>query len=1090
MKKFLLMTSVVCTVVSSVWAQSTIKGTVSSEGENLPGVSVLVEGSAAGTVTDIDGNYSVEVPSGSNTLIFTFIGMATERVEIGGRSVVDVSMKADVQQLSEVVVTALGVERDQASLGYAIQEVDGAAVTTAKEDNFIRSLSGKVAGINVKASSTMGGGTNILIRGNTSLTGSNQPLFVVDGVPINNSSYNSSGQLSGGGGYDFGNSAADINPEDIESISVLKGGSASALYGSRASNGVVMITTKKAKAGVTKVNISSGVTFSKIDESTFHSYQNEYGGGYSDTFPTFTYDASSHPDYLAGSDGDPYVQTYADESWGPRFDGSMVRHWDSWDPTDTENFGQLRAWEASPNSIEHLFKTGVALNNNISVEAGTAKNSMRASFTDYRVDGTLPNSELNRRTFNVTAVSQITEKLKSTLSANLVRSEAVGRAGTGYSDNDGVSIMASFGNWHQRQLDLSRMEKWKNDDGIQRAWNRNGPTDPNPAYWDNPYWTRNENIQNDERDRIYGKYELTYKALDWLSITGRAGIDQTKYTREWKIAKGGVVEYVGRGAFPGYWVGRDFEKQQNYDLFASFEKYFDDSKFSLGGMLGANWRQQNWERAYLGTSDGLVMPNVYSINNSVNDIIGYDDYIQQRKDHAYFGSVNVGYADMVFLEATYRNEHSSTLNDPFGYYSLSGSFVFSELPALSSFSALSFGKLRASYAKTGNAAGMFRTNTAFQYVAGEKQNGLPTYYMQQHINNPNLKPEQTLDFEVGADLKFFENRLAIDFAWYSRVSSDQLLSTPIAGSSGSRWYYTNTGEIENKGIELAINATPVKVGKFSWDVNVNFSKYTNKVTDLPESLENIEIGSLYELKLQHIKGEDYGSFVGRDYVYNDAGERVIDEDGTYALSDPKVLGSVVPDWEMGIGTTVNYAGFSASVLFDIRKGGEIYSQAHRWLKTTGNHAETVGTNDLGNPIRNDYHDMIDDGNGNQIANPAQGGIILDGVTADGSPNDTRIDAYTYSNDGENPESASIFDGGYVKLRELSLGYTLPRALLTKTPFNNVSISVVGRNLAILSKSFDADPEISYGVGNVQGLDWGMLPRERTFGFKVNLGIGK
>lgn len=1079
------MTTVVCTMVSNVWAQSTIKGTVSSDGENLPGVSVLVEGSAAGTVTDIDGNYALEIPSGGSTLIFTFIGMTTERIEINGRSNIDVAMKADVQQLSEVVVTALGVERDKASLGYAVQEVSGDAVSTAKEDNFVRSLSGKIAGVNIRAASTMGGGTNILIRGNSSMTGNNQPLFVVDGIPVNNSSYNTKGQLSGGGGYDFGNTASDINPDDIATISVLKGGSASALYGSRAANGVVLITTKRGSTGKAKVTISSGVTFSQIDKSTLPRYQNEYGGGYStDSFGTFNYDPASHPADWASFDGQDIVEYYADESWGPRFEGQMVRHWDSWDPTDTQNFGQLRAWEASPNSIDYLFSTGVAFNNNVSVEGGTEKNTFRASFTDYRVDGTLPNSELNRRTFNASMSTQFTEKLRSTFSANVVRSIAEGRAGTGYSDNDGVSIMASFGNWHQRQLDLSRMEVWRNVDGVQRSWNRNGYNDASPAYWDNPYWTRNENVQNDNRDRFYGKYELTYKALDWLSITGRAGLDFTKFTREFRIAKGGVVEFVGRGAYPGYWVRRDVENQQNYDLFANYEKYFD-SNFSVSGLLGVNFRQESWEASRLGTRDGLVIPGVYAVSNSVSDNVVYEEYDRSRKDQAIYASANFGYADMIYLEGAYRKEWTSTLNDPFDYYSTSLSFVFSELDAVKSISAISFGKIRASFAKTGNAAGLFRTNTQYTYTSGDKYNGNPTYYMQGNINNPNLKPETTKDFELGAEMNFFQNRVGFDFAWYNRKSSDQLLAVPIAGSSGFFSYYTNTGEIENKGIELALNATPVKFGKFSWDINVNFSKYTSKVTALPASIEAIELGSLYELRQQHRVGEDFGSFIGRDYVYDDAGNRVIEDDGTYALSDPKVLGSVVPDWEAGISTTLNYAGLSLNVLFDIRQGSEIFSQSHRWGRSTGILAETVGTNDLGNPIRNDYHETVDDGNGNQVANPAQGGVILEGVTADGQPNDVRISANTAHRDTENPESASVLDASYVKLREVALNYNLPKSIIGGTPFNRVSISIVGRNLAILQRGTDhVDPEISYGVGNIQGFDWGMLPRERTYGFKL------
>lgn len=1069
------MTSVICTMMSSVWAQTTIKGTVSSEGENLPGVSVLVEGSAAGAVTDIDGNYSLEVPQGGNTLIFTFIGMARERVEIAGRSVIDVSMTADAKELSEVVVTALGLEREKASLGYAVQQVDGDALSTAKEENFIRSLSGKIAGVNVRAASTMGGGTNILIRGNSSLSGNNQPLFVVDGIPVNNSNYNSSSQLSGGGGYDFGNSASDINPDDIESVSVLKGGSASVLYGSRAANGVILITTKKGSAGKTKITVSSGVTFSKIDESTLPEYQNEYGGGYGgETMPIFSYDPSIHPASWASFDGQEMVEYDADASWGPRFDPSReVRHWDSWDETDTENFGKLRPWVATPNGIETFFETGVAISNNVSLEGGNSKNSFRIGYTDYRIDGTMPNSEINRRTFNASMTNQLTEKLKSTFSANVVRSEANGRAGTGYSDDDGLSIMASFGNWHQRQLDISRMTEWKNVNGVQRSWNRSSYDNPNPAYWDNPYWTRNENVQSDNRDRFYGKYELTYDVADWLKVTGRAGLDFSKFFRDYRIAKGGVVEYVGRGAYPLYAVNTNIEKQQNYDLFANIEKHFEN-QISVSALVGANFRQNNWEGSSLGTRDGLVLPGVYAISNSASDNINYNQWDQERKDHAVYGTLNISYADFIYAEGSYRNEWSSTLPAPhsFGYYSGSLSLVFSELEAVKSFSALSFGKLRASFAKTGNAAERYHTNTIPNYGAGNKYNGNPSYYIQGVING-DLEPEITKDIELGAELAFFNNRVKVDFAWYKRRSYNQLLSVPVAGSSGVYYSYTNTGEIENDGIELALNATPLQLGKFSWNLNVNFSKNNNTVTDLPESLESIEIASVYELKQLHIKGEDYGSFYGRDYVYDDNGRKVINSFGTYELSDPKVLGSIVPDYEMGITNTFAYGNLSLSVLIDIKKGGEIYSQSHRWLRETGNAAETVGTNDLGNPVRDEL-----------TGDATSGGYVLDGVMADGSENTIRISASDAHHDSNNPEAASIFDASYVKLREMSLNYSLPKSIIGKTPFNRVSLSVTGRNLAILKKNAPIDPEVSYGVGNSQGIDWGMLPREKSYGFKI------
>jgi TonB-linked SusC/RagA family outer membrane protein len=502
--------------VQYAWAQTrTVTGTVRSAADNspLPGVNVLVKGTNNGTTTNGEGSYTLQVPDGAATLVFSFIGFRTQEVAIGNQNVINTRLAEDVTSLNEVVVTALGIEREEKALGYAVSKVDNKELTGINQTNVINSLSGRVAGVQITgATGNIGGSSRITLRGVNSISGNNSPLFVVDGVPIDNSDYNTANTARGAGGYDYGNMAQYINPEDIDNISILKGPTAAALYGARAANGAIVITSKKGRAqkGV-GVKINSGVGFEQV--YILPKYQNLYGGG----FEVDNEDGGVNGFAQQVINGQTYsIADYGtDESWGPRYAGQQVLHWNSFDPWDTKNYLVPREWKAPANDVRDFFKTGISLNNNVELSGGNENASFRLSYTNFDLDGYMPNSSLKRNTFFINGSSKLGERLTAFATINYINNKAMGRPSTGYDDNN---IMQKFNQWGQRQLDMEEMKAYKNPDGSQRTWNRTAWNDPTPNYSDNPYWTRYENYQNDETNRVFGNVGFGLDVLSWLKF--------------------------------------------------------------------------------------------------------------------------------------------------------------------------------------------------------------------------------------------------------------------------------------------------------------------------------------------------------------------------------------------------------------------------------------------------------------------------------------------------------------------------------------------------------------------------------------------
>ena len=1068
-----LLTLLLAFVVQVTFAQEkTVTGTVTDQSDlPLPGVNILIQGTTTGTQTDFDGNYSITAEEGQ-VLVFTYIGQKEVSQTVGASNTINVQMEEDAQALDEVVVTALGISREKKSLGYATEEVGGDQVNTAKETNFVNSLSGKVAGLDIKKSNTMGGSSNIILRGYTSITGNNQPLFVIDGTPISNSNTNTDDQTTGRGGYDFGNAAMDINPEDIESINVLKGAAASNLYGYRAANGVIIITTKKGKKqkglGIT---INSGVTLSKYDKDTFPKYQKEYGAGYG-----AFYDGPNGYFFEQDIDGDGIDDLTTvfteDASFGAAFDPNLlVYQWDAFYP-ESANYLKATPWLAGKNDFSQIFNTGVTANNSVSISAGSETGSFRLGYTNLDQTGIYPNSKLRRNSVDFNGNQDLSDKLTVGVKATFTKTDGRGRNGTGY---DGRNVMQSARQWFEMNVDMAAQEQAYRDTGRNVSWNYGG--DPlteagrKPIFFNNPYFILNESYETDTRNRLFGNVNLTYDANDWLSITGRTSLDTYSELQEGRIAIGSVdVPEYSR-------FNRTFT-EINYDLLFNYN--FDlTEKLTLDGVVGSTARQQRIESIRAVTSGGLAVPKLYALGNSVNLLNPPTEYLGKIKDYGFFGNASFGYDGLIYLDLSGRYDISSTLpeqNNGFFYPAISTSFVFSNLIDADW---LTFAKLRANYAEVGNSTEPYRV---FDSYFNPTNFTVPFFSVDSQKSNPDFVNELTKSYEVGLETSFFQKRFGIDVAYYNTQSTNQIYPVAVSRATGYQTLVVNSGRIDNKGVEASLFVSPVRNEDFEWAINATWSKnksevislFTNPATGDP--VTNLQMASLQGgISINATVGQPYGSIWGSNFTYLN-GERVINEDnGRYEVdATPQPIGDINPDWKGGITNRLTYKDLSFSFLIDVQKGGDVFSLDTWYGYATGVYDLTAGLNELGNPKR----DPVDDG----------GGILLDGVNPDGSVNTTRTDMGNYANAlgyVRAPNALHVYDASYVKLREATLSYKLPSQITERLPFNNITLSVVGRNLWIIDKNMPySDPEAGLSSGNIQGYQSGAHPSQKEYGFNV------
>ncbi|WP_165021022.1 SusC/RagA family TonB-linked outer membrane protein [Dysgonomonas sp. ZJ279] len=1035
----------------------TIKGKVTDvAGIELSGVTVYPKGTPnVGTMTDADGNYSISAKK-NDYLVFSFIGFKTDEVQVLSNKAINVTLEEATTELNEIVVTSLNIPRERKALGYSVQAVPGQVLET-RPANALSALSGRISGLQVISSGgNMGGSSRLTLRGITSITGNNQPLYVIDGIPLDNTDMNTALTIGGSAGKDVGNTIQDINPDDIADISVLKGPSAAALYGSRAANGVILITTKKGDGVNDRIDIQVNTGIELENVVRLPKRQKLYGGGYNSTFET------------ANINGKDYkiVDYAADESWGPRLDGTPVLHWYNLDPEFAGDFLNPQPWVYPENDVTSFFRTGISNTNNISLSKTSAKGTFRVSVTNRNVTGTVPNSSLSRNSVNLSGSTKGTV-VSFFGNVNYINNKTTGRPWTGASNRN---IILEAYQWGQVQVDYEKLRDYKRADGTPRPWNRtsweNTPAGEKTKYIDNPYWSAYESYLKENRDRVYGNVGLTITPVSWLNLLGRVNGDIYQYNSQDRIA------YYSRSQSMYQEYSQNFS-EFNYEFLATANNRWGEH--SLVTNVGANYMRRNRRISDIQTSGGLIVPQFYSLKNATSVVINPTTGLYKKAISSIYGSFSYGWKSMIYVDGTLRNDWSSTLptdNNSFLYPSLTSSIVLSELAALKNQSWLSFAKVRLGWAQVGNDTDPYQLYKT--YKAMTAVNGNAAYVLPDQLNNLNLKPEITSSWETGFELQLFNNLIGLDFTYYDNMSRNQIISLPTSDAFGYSSKLINAGKINNKGIEVTLTANIIRQKDLDWTSVVNFSKNTNKIIKLSDAVNTLQLDNTL-VSLVAKEGDSYGQIMGYDFVYAPDGQKVVNSDGVYMRTEQLVpLGSVMPDFLWSIHNQFRYKDFTFGFLVDSRIGGNFFSQTYK-----------VGM----------YSGILESTAANNIR---ETGIVVDGVRGDvafnpngtytvtnTSPNDKNVSAQDWARNQYNgPTAHTVFDATFIKLRELTLGYTFN---LPKYKIQSVSVTAYARNLwNIYTKSKDIDPELTNSSGNIQGVEGGNIPVPITYG--LNLGL--
>jgi TonB-linked SusC/RagA family outer membrane protein len=1007
-------------------AQKTITGTVTDarDGSTMPGVNVVVKGSTSGTITDINGTYSLKLPADAQILAFSFLGYNGQEVAIGNQSVINVSLSVSAELIEGVVVTALGIRREKKALGYSMQELKGDGITETRDPNVVNALNGKIAGLQVRQASTgASGSSRMIIRGNNSIGSNNQPLVVVDGIPIN-SSTGGTDDYWGNRNVDRGSGIADISPDDIESISVLKGPAASALYGSRAGNGVVMITTKK---GTTKKGLGISFNTNNTFESPMETpeFQNEYGQGVNGAF-----------DKTAGG------------SWGGKMDGSTV-----------EALMGSKAYSASGNDLyKDFLQTGFTSTNSLELSTGNDNSTFRLGMTRLDNKGVVPNSKFDRTSVDVRTTGKW-GKLSADVKLNYINQNTENR----------IKLAGDPDNIFLNYLMMPRsvaMSDYTGYESTNYAFTKFG----SPAsYIDNyggmsrnPYWSAYRNTNNDNKDRVIGFLSMKYDFTSWLNLRVRYGLDNSTSMYSDQLATG-TPYWFTEGLTGDFRMIQEKSKEQNADfLLMAQGNLFGKIKgsASFGGNL-MNYKS-TWQ---LAQAQGLVIPDFYAVANGVNRETGFTK--REKEIRSWYGTASLSYDDWAYLDITGRNDVSSTLpsaNRSYFYPSFGGSIIISQLLDNKGIKLgpVSFAKVRASWAEVGNDTDPYMLEDYYnvQYVAGVLTAGRDNYK-----TNPNLKPESIKSTELGLDLRMFQNRVGVDFTWYKKNAMDQILRIAVPPATGYQYELMNAGNVENKGIELALNASIAQQKNLTWDVILNFSKNTNKIIELNEKT-NIQVlsdGSVSFLKVVAEVGGNYGDMLGYTYQRNESGKILVDDNGVPMKSEEmSKLGNYQPDWMMGLSNNFKIYGIDLGFMIDMRYGGKVYMGSMKAGASSGTLAMTLDGRD--------------------------GMVVPDAVVqSTGAANTISVTSQDYWAGVSSITEAWMYDATNVCFRELSLGYSLPSVMTQKVKLSGVKLSLVGRNLfMIASKTKGFNPEATYSTGNAQGIEYGTMPQLRSIGFNLNL----
>jgi TonB-linked SusC/RagA family outer membrane protein len=1062
-------------LASVVLAQDrTVSGTVKDgSGNAMPGVNVVIKGTSSGTTSDGSGKYAISA-SNDAVLVFSFIGYATQQITVGNRTSIDITMAEDTQQLSEVVVTALGIERSTKTLASSVTTVNSDKFTQAREINLGNSLVGRVAGVNVsRNSSGPAGSTRIVIRGNKSLNGQNQPLYVVDGIPMDNNNF---GQAGLWGGKDQGDGLTSINPDDIESMTVLKGANAAALYGSRGGNGVINITTKRgAKRKGLGIEFNSNYVLDKIYDQS--EKQTSYGAGnYVDnTADGLTNGIATAPTTAQQAFG------WGRIAWGPKLDGSSVPQWD----------GVSRPYSYTGNNFDKFFETGNTFTNSLALSGGGENQTFRFSVSDMRSNGIIPNSGFDKINLSLNANSKFGKNL--TLDAKVMYSHEDAKNRPTLSDSPMNAVQSVWATPPNQDVTLYYGDPLRPgaipagmDPALLLAYGQGGAAKfagqewlPASNNWgQNPYWAAYTAMQNDIRDRIIASGSLRYNFTDWLYVSGRIGMDW--YTRR---STNLTPEGTGYDIAGNRSENEDRVQETNMEWMLGANKAF--GKFNVNAFVGGNRMRRQSE--FLGLSGAGFNVQFFEVmNNTKNRTWGYG--FSESGINSLFGSAEVGYNEILFLTASVRTDWFSVLNPDLNsvtYPAVGASWIISDtFESIPSF--LSFAKLRASWAQVGLAnIGPYSTLMTYSL------NGNPHlgYTMGSFssaggvggsINNPLLQPALSTELEFGFDVRFLDNRLGLDLTYYRQKTTDDIVNSTISRASGFGTTFVNIGELSNNGIEFLLTGTPVR-GDLTWDVSLNFARNLNNVDYIAPGINELvaEEPRTRNVFIKHIVGQPFGTITGRVQQTTPDGTPIFNADGTPLASTTYVpIGNGVPKFTGGINNTFTWKNFNLDFLIDFKSGGDIFSGTNNRLTQWGMHEQSlIGRSDE-NPLR--INGVVNTGT---TANP-----VYTPVDRTLTPHEANIYWNRVGGESTAISSMFIYDASFVKLRQLTFGYNFPKQMLSKTPIQNLNLSFVGRNLWVISKNIDnVDPESAYSTNaGAQGLEYFALPQTRSYGFNLRV----
>lgn len=1070
-KKFIFALSLLAAGAPNAVAQSqgiTIKVTSADDGEPVVGAAVVIQNSKVGGVTDVDGQLTISrLPVAAKKLTISYIGMKSQTVTIKG-DVVNVVLQPNATDLNEVVVTAMGVTRQKKALGYATQEISSDQLTTGKDNNILNSLSGKLAGVRITNTQGDVGSSRIVIRGETSIAGENQPLFIVDGIPVDNSQLNSRGV-----GRDFKNAIADLNPEDIQSMSVLKGPNAAALYGARAAHGAIIITTKNGKGqkglGVTG-HVSTQVSFA----ANLPEFQNLYGQG-----------AGGRFSYVDGKGAG--VNDGVDESWGPRLDaGLLIPQFDS--PVDANGNRTATPWVSNPNNVNDFFRTGFTSNYGVAIAKADDKYQFRISYNNEHQKSIVPGASTNKTNFALNTDYKLAKWVSVGATANYILYSAPSLPGSAMASGSNArsnSTMLQF-LWFGRQVNTASLKE-----DYSRNWNS--------SYYSNPYWNAYYNTQSQDRHRLIGDFHLAFHLLDGLDLRLRTSTDWYNDKRKSKVKWGTSGTPYGNYSEENYTV-----QENNTEAVLTYQKQISQD-WNVDALVGFNVRNKKYEYNYQ-AAPRLAVPDLYTLTNSRDQLTSSNDFYRLRQ-YGVYASATVNYKNWAYLSLTGRNDWSSTLpvgNNSYFYPSVTASVLLNEALGFTS-RQVNYLKLRGGWSQVGADADPYQLANVYDIQTAF--NGNPMLTASTTGKNPNLKPEQTNSTEIGLEGSFFDNRLHLDFSYYQTDSKNQILSLATSAASRYTSQVRNAGHIRNRGYEVQLGIVPIRKAGFEWRADINYSSNRSKVIKLDDE-GLITSYQLYSSGIQILAqvGESYGTLFGSSYTRDDKGNVVVDANGLPKISSTsKVLGHFQPDWQGGITNTFRYKRFTFSFLVDASFGGKIFSNTNKTGIYTGVLASTL-------PGRDAEHGGLwyykNGGVNEQIAAPQyttsadglyyaningeqtrvyQDGIIVNGVTESGEKNNTVVSAENYYHRLYNIAEANVFSASYVKLREVSFTYQLPVSLARKLSLQDISVALTARNLWIIHKDApNIDPEVAITSGNAQGVEAYSLPTTRQIGLNLTV----